>query len=282
MTSIQLVALDLDGTLFNHDGIITEKTKNEIKRITNQGVHVVISTGRPYNGVPFSQIQGTGIDYAITTNGSAIYRISTNECIYENCMELSFVEPILRVLLEKRIHIDVYINGKGFTPRYCRENLHKLNVPQSLKEYILATRTPVDDLLAYIKDRKENIQKITLNFYPQPDGTPLYRDEVYDFLMKNEQIECVCGGFNNLEFSKAGVTKGNGLLHLAKVLSVPIEHTMAIGDTGNDISILETAHIGVAMGNATEEVKQIADYVTTSHNEDGVGNAILHFIPNGQ
>ena len=279
MTPIQLVALDLDGTLFNHDGIITEKTKNEIKRITKQGVYVVISTGRPYNGVPFAQIQDTGIDYAITTNGAAIYRISTNECLYENCMEFSLVEPILTFLLEKKIHIDLYINGKGFTPRYCRENLHKLNVPPSLKEYILATRTPVDDLLSYVKNSGENVQKMTLNFYPQPDGTALHRNEVYDFLMKNKEITCVCGGFNNLEFSKAGVTKGKGLLYLANILSVPMETTMAIGDTENDISILQTAQIGVAMGNAVSEVKKIADYITTSYNEDGVGNAISHFIP---
>ena len=279
MTPIQLVALDLDGTLFNHDGIITEKTKNEIKRITKQGVHVVISTGRPYNGVPFAQIQDTGIDYAITTNGAAIYRISTNECLYENCMEFSLVEPILTFLLEKKIHIDLYINGKGFTPRYCRENLHKLNVPPSLKEYILATRTPVDDLLSYVKNSGENVQKMTLNFYPQPDGTALHRNEVYDFLMKNKEITCVCGGFNNLEFSKAGVTKGKGLLYLANILSVPMETTMAIGDAENDISILQTAQIGVAMGNAVSEVKKIADYITTSYNEDGVGNAISHFIP---
>ena len=279
MTPIQLVALDLDGTLFNHDGIITEKTKNEIKRVTKKGTHVVISTGRPYNGVPFEQIKDTGIDYAITTNGASIYRISTNECIYENCMELTLVEPLLTFLLEKRIHIDLYIDGKGFTPRYCRENLDKLSVPPSLKEYILATRTPVDDLLSYVKERGQNVQKITLNFYPQPNGTFLHRDEIYQTLSKNKQLECVCGGFNNLEFSKAGVTKGTALTHLANLLSVPMEQTMAIGDTQNDISILKTAQIGVAMGNASDEVKALADYITTSHNEDGVGNAISHFIP---
>ena len=279
MTPLQLVALDLDGTLFNHDGIITEKTKNEIKRATQKGTYVVISTGRPYNGVPFEQIKDTGIDYAITTNGASIYHIPTNECIYENCMELSLVEPILTFLLEKQIHIDLYIDGKGFTPRYCRENLDKLSVPPSLKEYILATRTPVDDLLSYVKERGQNIQKITLNFYKQSDGTFLHRDEIYNTLSQNKQLECVCGGFNNLEFSKAGVTKGTALTHLANLLSVPMEQTMAIGDTQNDISILKTAQIGVAMGNASEEVKALADYITTSHNEDGVGNAISHFIP---
>ncbi|MBR4026017.1 MAG: HAD family phosphatase [Lachnospiraceae bacterium] len=275
---MKLVALDLDGTLFNNEGKITEKTKQEIKRITKKGVHVVISTGRPYNGVPFAQIKDTGIDYAIVTNGSAIYRISTNECLYENCMDFSITEPILRFLLSKEIHIDTYINGEGFTPTRCRHDLPRLNVLPSLKEYILATRTPKDDLLGYVRDCGKKVQKMTLNFYPQPDGTPSYREEVRQFLIANPKIECVCGGYNNLEFTKAGVTKGKALKHLAELLSVSIEQTMAIGDTENDISILNTANIGVAMGNATPEVKALSDYVTTSNEEDGVANAILHFV----
>lgn len=276
--SIKLIALDLDGTLFNHEGKITEETKKEIKRSTDKGVHVVISTGRPYNGVPFEQIKGLGIDYAITTNGAAIYHIPTHKCIYESGMDFELVEPIIMFLLEKRIHIDTYIEGEGFTPTYCHENLDKLNVITSLKEYILATRTSKDDLLGYVRDCGKKVQKMTLNFYPQPDGTPEHRAEVYDFLKAIPTIECVCGGFNNLEFTKAGVTKGEALHQLATLLSVKIDETMAIGDTENDLSILQTAGIGVAMGNAPDDIKAVADYVTASNEEDGVGKAIAHFI----
>lgn len=276
---IKLIALDLDGTLFNHDGKITEETKKEIKRATDLGIHVVISTGRPYNGVPFAQIEGLGIHYAITTNGSAIYSIPEHKCIYEDCMDFEMVEPILKVLLEKRIHIDTYINGEGFTPVYCRENIDRLHITPSLKEYILKTRTPTEDLIGYVKDCRQKIQKITLNFYPQPDGTLEHRDEIYNFLCQNPSIECVCGGFQNLEFTKAGVTKGKALQHLAFLLSIPIEETMAVGDTENDLSILEAAGIGVAMGNAPFDIKSAADFITASNEEDGVGKAIAHFIP---
>ena len=278
MIDIKLVALDLDGTLFNSKGEITEKTKKEIKRITDMGVHVVISTGRPYNGVPFEQIKDTGIDYAITTNGAAIYQISTNQCIYENCMDFSITRPIIEFLLSKDIHIDTYIDGEGFTPFRCRENLYKLPIAHAMKQYILATRTPVDNLYDYVRDCGKNVQKITLNFYPQPDGTRLHREEVRIFLESNPAIETVCGGFNNLEFSKAGVNKGEGLLHLAELLSIPVDQTMAIGDSGNDYAILKAAGIGVAMSNASDDIKEIADYITTSNEEDGVATAIAHYI----
>ena len=277
--NIKLIALDLDGTLFNNEGKITEETKREIRRVTKKGIHVVISTGRPYNGVPFEQIKDLGIHYAITTNGSAIYHIPNHKCVYENCMDFKIIEPILEFLLQKEIHIDTYIGGEGFTPIRCRENLHRLNVMPSLKEYILATRTPKEDLLGYVRDCGRKVQKTTLNFYPQPDGTYLHREEVHKFLMNTPSIECVSGGYNNLEFTKTGVTKGEALHELAGLLSVKPEETMAIGDTENDLSILQAAGIGVAMGNAPAEIQAIADYVTASNLEDGVGKAIAHFIP---
>lgn len=279
MKSIKLVALDLDGTLFNRNGEITEMTKNEIRRIHGQGVHTVISTGRPFNGLPFSQIENTGIEYAITTNGAAIYRIDGKECLYDNSMEFDVYGPIVEYILAREVHIDLYIDGEGFTPIRCRENIGRLDVPESLRAYMIATRTPVADLFQYVKDCGKKVQKINLNFYPQPDGSRLYREEVLHFLKSNPNIEVVCGGFNNFEVSKAGATKSDGLEHLSAILSVPMEQTMAMGDSENDYSMINAAGIGVAMANASDDIKAIADYITTSNEEDGVGQAIKHFIP---
>ncbi len=279
MTSIKLVALDLDGTLFNYNGEITPKTKAELNRISSQGVHTVISTGRPFNGLPFEQIKDTSIKYAITTNGAAIYHIENKECLYENNMDFELLEPILNYILSKEIHIDLYIDGEGFTPIRCRENLNRLYVPEALRKYMKATRTPVENLKDYVADCGKKIQKINLNFYPQPDGTYLYREETLAFLKSISAIEVVCGGFNNFEISKAGVTKSEGLRHLSNLLGVSMKQTMAIGDSENDYSMINAAGIGVAMGNATDDIKEIADYITTSNEEDGVGEAIKKFIP---
>ena len=279
MQEIKLVAMDLDGTLFNPDGIITEKTKEELRRVGTMGVHTVISTGRPYNGVPFDQITDTSIEYAITTNGASIYRISDNTCIYDDSMTPEIYLPILEYILSREIHIDIYIDGKGYTPIRCRENLGRLDVPDSLKTYMIATRTPVEDLMEYVKDCGKKIQKINLVFYPQPDGSLLYREEVYQLLKSNPDITVVGGGFRNFEIGKADVTKIEGIKELCKLLDVPMEQTMAIGDSENDYSMINAAGIGVAMANASEDILAIADYITTSNTEDGVGEAIKHFIP---
>lgn len=279
MKPIKLVAMDLDGTLFDPNGRILPETKEELKRVGAMGVHTVISTGRPFNGLPFDQITDTAIEYAVTTNGASIYRIATKECLYDNSMDFDVYAPILEYILSREIHIDLYIDGKGYTPVRCRENIGRLDVPESLRKYMIATRTPVEDLMDYVKDCGEKVQKINLNFYPQPDGSLLYREEVLRYLKSNPDITVVSGGFNNFEIGRAGVTKSEGLKELTKFLHVPMEQTMAIGDSENDYSMINAAEIGVAMANASEDILAIADYITTSNKENGVGEAIRHFIP---
>ncbi|MBR3811632.1 MAG: HAD family phosphatase [Agathobacter sp.] len=279
MKDIKLIALDLDGTLFNKSGIITAGVKEQLNRAAAQGVKIVISTGRPFNGLPFAQIKDTAIEYALTTNGASVYKIEGKECLFEDGMELETILPILDWILEKEIHVDVYIAGVGFTPVRCRENIYRLDVPESLRKYMIETRTTVEDLRSYVMDCGQKIQKINLNFYPQPDGTFLHREETLKFLKTNIATTVVGGGFNNFEISKAGVTKREGLCFLANYLGTDLVHTMAMGDSENDLSMINAAGIGVAMGNASDEVKAVADYITTTNEEDGVGEAIKKFIP---
>ena len=278
MKDIKLVARDLDGTLFDNSSHISERNLTAIRSITDKGIHVVISTGRPFEGIPFDQIKGTGINYAITANGSGIYEISTGKCLYENAMDEELVTPILNFLLTRDIHMDAFIGGKGYTPVQCVETAQKLTVPSSIKNYIITTRTRLDNILQFIHENQLKVQKMTLNFYPAADGTLIDRETVRKFLVSNPSITTVCGGYNNLEFTRADANKGVGLRKLAEILGVNLDATMAIGDTENDLAIIEAAGIGVAMGNATDAVKARADYVTTTNTKDGVAAAIEHFI----
>lgn len=278
MKDIKLVALDLDGTLFDNSSRISKRNLTAIRSITDKGIHVVISTGRPFEGIPFDQIKGTGINYAITANGSGIYEISTGKCLYENAMDEELVTPILNFLLTRDIHMDAFIGGKGYTPVQCVETAQKLTVPSSIKNYIITTRTRLDNILQFIHENQLKVQKMTLNFYPAADGTLIDRETVRKFLVSNPSITTVCGGYNNLEFTRADANKGVGLRKLAEILGVNPDATMAIGDTENDLAIIEAAGIGVAMGNATDAVKARADYVTTTNTKGGVAAAIEHFI----
>lgn len=277
MNAVKLIALDLDGTLFNSQSQISAHNIDTIKKANEAGATVVISTGRPYSGLPFEQLKGSGIRFAITTNGSAIYEIESGKCLFEEAMDEDIILPILDFLLTKDIHMDAFIGGKGYTPVQCVAAGQKLANPPALKHYILNTRVRVDNLPLFIHENQLKVQKMTLNFYPEGDVFK-DREEVRKYLESNPAVTTVSGGYNNLEFTRADVNKGFGLQKMAQLLDIPVAQTMAVGDTENDLAIIRAAGVGVAMGNATAAVKSAADYITTSNDEDGVATAIAHFL----
>lgn len=276
---IRLIALDLDGTLFNRHSRISDDDQTAIRQAAAHGVEVIVSTGRPYAGLPLEVLGQIGVRYAITSNGAAIYRISDKKCIHASRMEPDLVCPIIEELQKKDIHMDAFIAGDGYSQRSCEQMLGRLDIPESIRSYIRSTRTFTDDLAAFVRENHLDVEKMTLNFYPLPDGSFLHREEVKTILAAIPQITFLSGGYHNLEFTRAGTTKGAGLLFLCEYLGIPAAETMACGDTQNDIDILNTAAIGVAMENARDDVKAVASYITRSNDESGVSHAIRHFLP---
>ena len=275
---IKLLALDLDGTVLNSQSEVSPTTRQAIREAIAAGVYVVLSTGRPYCGIPRNQFDGLGIQYCITTNGSGIYSYDSGECLYNHGMSEEFILPILEHLLTYDIHLDAYIDGNAYTSLATVDAAMKLDFPPNLLKYVLGTRIRVDDLPAFIREHHYHVQKITMNFYPTEDGTLKDRQAVLDYLNSIAGITCVSGGFGNLEITRDDVSKGKALHILAERLALAIEETMAIGDTENDLSIIEAAGMGVAMGNATPDVKAAADCITGTNDEDGVAQAIYTYI----
>lgn len=274
---IHIIALDLDGTLFNRDRQITPYTKEQIKKAVDRGIAVVISTGRPYVGLPLEEAAVLGIRYAITTNGAAVYEIPTRTCLYEKCMSEDFSWKILGEVLKKHVHLDAFVHGDAYTQTSTLEVVRHSSLPESTRNYILTTRDQVEDISAFFKKNHLRLQKATINFEIESDGRFVDREETKELLLSYPQIQVVCGGYNNLEFTSAGVTKGAGLRFLCEHLNIPIESAMVCGDSENDKDIMEAAGFAVAMGNAEREIKEIADYVTATNEEDGVGLAIEKF-----
>lgn len=275
---IRLIALDLDGTLFSNEHRITPRTREKIKEAVSRGIPAVISTGRPYVGLPLEDAKELGIRYAITANGAAVYEIPGKKCLYEKCMGEDLSLEIIKKLLEKKLHIDAFFQGEAFTQTSTLEVVHRSCLSEHTKNYIFSTRKQVTDLYGYVKEHHCNLQKATLNFEMREDGTFTDREETKALLLSYPRIQTVCGGNHNLEFTAAGVTKAKGLRFLCRHLHIPIEAAMVCGDSENDREIMKAAGFAVAMGNADEEIKKIADYVTASNNEDGVGAVIEKFV----
>lgn len=278
MSEIRLIALDMDGTLFNNSGEISKKDRETILKATKEGVAVAVATGRSYSELPVEMLYEMGVHYAITGNGSGVYKFPNKECVFTDCLDTELVCEILEELKKLDVYYDVYIEGLVYCPKSVSHVIRKMDMPESLHELIENTRIFVDDLTEYVRSCGKQVEKTTINFALQPDGTYLDRDKTTELLDSYPQIQYLCGGYHNWEFTKAGVTKGTGLKFLAERIGVGMDQTMACGDSENDMFMLKAAHIAVAMENATAQIKNIADYITDSNENSGVSRAVEEFV----
>lgn len=154
----------------------------------------------------------------------------------------------------------------------------KLDLPDYVIRVLLANRTPVEHLVEQLEADALHLQKVTLNFWKEPDGTYHSRNDVLAYLKGIPGIVLVDGGFANLEFTAQGVSKATDLRFLTDFLGLSMEQIMAIGDSENDAEMLRAVGLGVAMGNAYPSVKALADAVTDDNESDGVAKAIRNYL----
>lgn len=274
--AVRLIALDLDGTLFTEDKKISEENQKAICDARRKGIETVIATGRPIHGIPAELFRELGVQYVIDLNGACVHRLRDGACIYEDRMETEAACELVEMCLRHPVYLSVFAGERSCVQTDKRDLLDQMGFPEVLYEYIKKTRTYVDDLPGYLRTAGDPIYKVVMNFIPLPDGTYLDYDVLRDKIDADERFDQVDGGGHNMEVTLAGVSKGKALKWLAKELGISIEETMACGDTENDIDMIRTAGIGVAMGNAKEQVKEIADYITRTNMEDGVAYAIRY------
>ena len=280
MGKIKLIALDMDGTLFNSQGEISDIDRETLKKATAAGVAVAVATGRAYAELPVDMLYDIGVRYAITGNGSGVYRLPNKECVFSDCLDNEVLYDILEELQTLDIYYDVYIEGLVYCPKSVCHNIRKMDMPEAIHEHVERTRIVVDDLVEYIKGCGKQVEKATINFALLEDGTLLGRQESAEILDHYPQVQYLSGGYHNWEFTRTGVTKGTGIKFLAEKIGVSMEETMACGDSQNDLAMLKVVHTAVAMGNAVDEVKEICHFISRSNDESGVSYAVEQLVLN--
>lgn len=275
--AVKLIALDLDGTLLNADSGVSEGNRRALQYARQRGIHVVASTGRPLSALPLALFREIGIKYAVATNGASVYNLDEERCLFEKVFPVETAVEILSKVEGLPVHVTAHVGGRGYCPKETRQYIPELLISDSMKEIYLNTREFIPGLVEWIRDEQKAVQKITMNFL-EKDGVLLHREEMEAYLKGRGDVSAVCGGWFNLETTVKGVDKGISLLELAHKLGIGPGEIMAVGDSENDLSMLKVAGIAVAMGNGTESVKGIADYVTLTNVEDGVAAAIYHYV----
>lgn len=258
----RLLAIDLDGTLLHPSHLITPRTMDVLQRAIASGMYVVIATGR----VPYS-IQAVLGELAInapmiTSNGATIIDTRTNTIVAQQLVPEQHILAVLAAARALDLHFCYYTHDYLYAEQvlYTGQNWYLADVPVRLVPDITEVYPqPCIKIGAYgeAQTLREKRLELERRFAGQ-----LYITQTAD---------------RWLEFLHPEVSKANALRTIARQLDIQPSEIMAFGDNHNDIEMLRFAGLGIAMGNAHEEVRAVADYVTLTNYEDGVADAVEKF-----
>lgn len=271
--NIKMVGLDLDGTLLNSKKKISEHTRKVLEKAIEEGCVVLISTGRPLSAVAKEVLELKGLKYAVTVNGAKIENLESGEVMLSKPVPFNLATEVLDMCYEYDCIPELITGDKIYTRADCLSHLEDYYANDSMIDYVLNTRTPVDDVREMLEKTKQPIDKLRAVFRYQEE-----RMEARKRLEAMPELVIANSSSVDLEINIVGADKGTGLLWLGRQLGIQKEEIMACGDSYNDYEMLKAVGFAVAMENGEESVKAIADYVTDTNDNDGVAKAFEKFV----
>lgn len=269
----RMIGMDLDGTLLTTQKELTAYTKDVLRRAIDQGIVVMPATGRPLAGVPKELLEFPGIMYAVTANGGRIVDVRTGESIYECLVPPETAERLMDVFEHYDTLREIYYDGIGYAQEDGLVRIDRYLDSQPMIRYILSTRRTVSDIRKKMKEENRGADKVQGLFVSVED-----RDAAREELKAIPGIEATGALEKNIEVNAQGVNKGSAMVRLGETMGICREEIMAFGDGLNDLRMIREVGTGVAMGNARDEVKAAADYITLSNDEEGVAHFIEEYV----
>lgn len=264
----KLIALDLDGTTLTHEGL-SRRTKETLEEAIAMGIDVVIATGRVFSALPEKIHTIKGLRHIITSNGAHITDAATGEFIYSDYAEAKAIEEVHRILSISPHPVEVFTEGRAYIDRKVYDDLAEKGSTYMSPKYVLRTRTPVDGIYDFLLEHREKIENINIHFEFFEDKAAMY-----EILKKIPGITVTSSFSHNLEIGGQTTSKATALEEVCRLYGVDMSRVMAFGDSPNDSHMIREAGVGIAMGNATDDVKEIADLITLTENEEGVAYAV--------
>lgn len=286
----KLAAIDLDGTMLNQYGLVTQRTKDAIEKAQKNGIEVVIASGRPTDSVKTIAKEINSNKYFISGNGAIIYDITNDNIIYENVLKKQKALKIIKICEENSIYYNIYTEREIIAKSlqcnvlyYHKENLTK-------EEKNKTQINIVDNIYDYILNREEKIVKITICDGHQAIFNSIMRklkeiDDIEVLEVSHMSRKMIRQGTEDVpieyfytEISAKNVDKWNAIEFLKEKMSIDTSEVIAIGDNMNDKKMIENSGFGIAMGESTPVVKEVADKITDTNWEDGVAKALEELV----
>lgn len=265
----------MDGTLLDSHHKVSERNKEALKKAIEKGVHIAISTGRVF---PSARIYGNIIGVnapLICSNGSYIKDKNTDEVIFKSTLDRETYFKICDIINKYKFlaYVDS-TDGLIADTDIPEDDSHRImnswvDEEEKIKFY------KYDDLRDAYDEHGEDILKFIII---KQEGGPNI-EEAKDEFEALEGVDLVYASWGGcIEIMKKGTSKGSAVKALADKLGISLEEVICIGDSGNDVSMIEEAGLSVVMGNAPDFIKEYGDYITDTNENDGVAKAIEKFI----
>lgn len=290
----KIIAVDLDGTLLNSYGMVTDETKKTIKNAIEKGTDVIIASGRPIDSIKTIANEINSKNFFIAGNGALIYDIKKDEIIYEKFLDKKKILEIIDVCENNSISYNIYTPEMILAKKlkynvlyYHKENLKKdeenktkITIVENMKEYVKNSQNEKYLKVTICDENKIIFNSIIRKLKNISDIEVLEVSHMSRKTIKQGTEETKIEYFYT-EISLKNVNKWTAIEYLLNKLNLKKEEVIAIGDNINDKEMIENAGLGVAMGQSTPNIIEIADYVTEDNENDGVKKAIEKYMGKG-
>lgn len=262
-----LLALDLDGTLLKNDKTISERTLRALRQFREKGNKLLITTGRAVNGVKnYISVLGMEVEgnYAICANGAITLDLYTGKAVDRCMLEQNDIQFLRQWAVKTGANLQFLSDDILYTMRYNEypaiEARHNGLEMVQLADGFLPKSAPIYKVMCI--DLAENIARLR-------PLVPVYIKERFQYIENSPFY---------LEFLHPNAGKVRGIQKVMDLLCVEQSDVIAFGDAGNDIDMIRFAGLGIAMGNASDDLKAVADFITATNEEDGVAKFLENFV----
>ena len=271
---VKLIAFDLDGTLLDRQKNIPEANLQALKAAAEAGALLVPATGRIYTGIPELIRTLPGARYFITINGAYAYDAADDRNLYTSELSVDTCLRLIDYMDRLPVIYDCYQDNWGYITRSMFQRAEEFIPDPGIMKMMRELRTPVDNLSETLRQKGRPVQKMQMHFQDLAE-----RDRQLKLVAERFPETAVSSSLPwNIEINSAGATKGRALKALCQALGIDLRDTLAFGDGTNDLDMIRTAGIGIAMGNGAEEVKAAADWVAPNNDDAGVAAGIYRFL----
>lgn len=267
---IRIIALDLDGTLLNSDKQLSPRNERALRLAAERGIEIVPTTGRFHGAMPQVIRDLPYVNYAITINGAQVYDLKNDRTIARAELTPEQAVEVMEYLDTLPTVYDCFQSNAAWMTASLKAKAEDYLFNPHYVKMVRELRHPVTELKYFVRTRRRGVQKI--QFFLRDLAL---REELLKTLGARFPFAAISSSLdNNIEINCAAAQKGLALKQLADALGIPIEQTMSFGDGLNDMSMIRDAGIGVAMGDAVDEIKAAADRIAPTCDEDGVAAVI--------